>query len=71
MEAVSLAYTPTEREVLRLYALGMTWQQTMHELRIGRNTLGTHWTRIMDKTPEATCHIDVLRVIGWLKVDAA
>jgi hypothetical protein len=39
-----------------------------HDMRIGRNTLSQHWARIMDKTPEAVSHIDVLRVIGWLHV---
>lgn len=63
-----MRYTSRERQIVRLFALGWTWRNIEEELGITRSTLGSHWQSIMNKSPGAQCHIDVLRVIGWLRV---
>ena len=68
VDAYRPAFTPAELRVIRLYALGLSRSEVCAEARIGNNTLNTHWKRIMEKTPDARCHIDVLRVLGWLDV---
>jgi DNA-binding NarL/FixJ family response regulator len=61
-------FTPRELEVLRAYALGHSWDRITEDMGIARTTLSVHWQHIMQKTPGAQCHVDVLRLIGWLRV---
>lgn len=63
-------YTPTEREVLRLYALGLTRAASAQRMDIAQHTVTNHRSNIVSKTPGAACMVDALRFIGWLQPPA-
>jgi DNA-binding NarL/FixJ family response regulator len=76
VEVDRLPYTPREWQCMALYARGWTRDAICSVLGIGHDTYNTHWKNIMEKTPDASCRMDLLRIIGWLnvpdiKVDAA
>jgi DNA-binding NarL/FixJ family response regulator len=59
--------TPREWEVVRLFALGKTWEEICHDLHITRNTLMIHRSHAVARYSAETL-IGLFRALGWLRV---
>jgi len=59
--------TPREYEVVRLFALGLTWEQVMAEMDCSRTALHMLRSRAMQKADTGTMQ-GLWRAIGWLRV---
>jgi len=63
----SSVITSRQREVLRLAALGYSYEETAARLNISRDTVKNHHARI-HQAAHGRCLADALRFVGWLKV---
>jgi len=64
---MTLALSPREYEVARLFALGRTWREVMAELHIGRETLHKHRQAALRKADVGTM-AEVWTWLGWMTV---